>query len=190
MPTCWIIAGPNGAGKTTFAFEYLPQVANGSRFVNADLIAAGLSPFAPEKELMGASRLFLKEINECVRAEDDFAFETTLSGITYLQKIDQLRSSGWRVVLFYLALPSVEMSHLRVAERVSHGGHNIPKRDIERRFPRSLSNLLMRYSYAVDECLCFMNSGMEPEPIFEQQGQTRQIIHHEYYQHILEVATS
>lgn len=66
MSTCWIIAGPNGAGKTTFAFEYLPQVANGSRFVNADLIAAGLSPFAPEKELMAASRLFLKEVEECI----------------------------------------------------------------------------------------------------------------------------
>lgn len=190
MSTCWIIAGPNGAGKTTFAFEYLPQVANGSRFVNADLIAAGLSPFAPEKELMAASRLFLKEVEECIRAKDDFAFETTLSGITYLQKIDQLRSSGWHVVLFYLALPSVEMSHLRVAERVSHGGHNIPKRDIERRFPRSLSNLLRHYSYAVDECLCFMNSGTEPEPVFEQQGQIRHIIQHDYYQHLLEVATS
>lgn len=190
MPTCWIIAGPNGAGKTTFAFEYLPQVADGSRFVNADLIAAGLSPFAPEKELMAASRLFLKEIEDCIRGKDDFAFETTLSGVTYLQKIDQLRSSGWRVVLFYLALPSVEMSHLRVAERVSHGGHNIPKRDIERRFPRSLSNLLSRYSYAVDECLCFMNSGTEPEPVFEQQDQTRHIIQHEHYQRLLEVAAS
>ncbi|MDR5875408.1 zeta toxin family protein [Halomonas sp. CUBES01] len=190
MPTCWIIAGPNGAGKTTFAFEYLPQVANGSRFVNADLIAAGLSPFAPEKELMAASRLFLKEIDWCVKANEDFAFETTLSGITYLHRINQLRRSGWRVVLFYLALPSVEMSHMRVAERVSHGGHNIPKRDIERRFPRSLANLFMRYSIAVDECLCFMNSGMEPELVFEQHGCTRHIIQHEHFQHLLEVAAS
>lgn len=62
MPTCWIIAGPNGAGKTTFALEYLPQVAKCSRFVNADLIAAGLSPLAPERELLAASRLFLAEI--------------------------------------------------------------------------------------------------------------------------------
>ncbi len=62
MPTCWIIAGPNGAGKTTFALEYLPQVARCSRFINADLIAAGLSPLAPESELAAASRLFLAEI--------------------------------------------------------------------------------------------------------------------------------
>jgi predicted ABC-type ATPase len=66
MPTCWIIGGPNGAGKTTFALEYLKQVATGMRFVNADLIAAGLSPLAPERELMAASRLFLQEIDHAL----------------------------------------------------------------------------------------------------------------------------
>ncbi len=43
-----IIAGPNGAGKTTFARAFLPQEAHCPRFINADLIVAGLSPFAPE----------------------------------------------------------------------------------------------------------------------------------------------
>jgi predicted ABC-type ATPase len=78
MPTCWIIAGPNGAGKTTFALEYLPQVAHCSRFVNADLIAAGLSPLAPERELLAASRLFLKEIEASIQMREDFAFKKLL----------------------------------------------------------------------------------------------------------------
>lgn len=76
-PTCWIIAGPNGAGKTTFALEYLPKVAQCRRFANADLIAAGLSPLAPERQLLAASRLFLAEIARCIEAKQDFVFETT-----------------------------------------------------------------------------------------------------------------
>lgn len=83
-PTCWIIAGPNGAGKTTFAMEYLPEVVHCSRFVNADLIAAGLSPLAPERELLAASRLFSREIETSIAARNDFAFETTLAGRSYL----------------------------------------------------------------------------------------------------------
>lgn len=79
MPTCWIIAGPNGAGKTTFALEYLSKVADCTHFVNADLIAAGLSPLAPERELVAASRIFLNEIEENISRRENFAFETTLS---------------------------------------------------------------------------------------------------------------
>lgn len=71
----YIIAGPNGAGKTTFALEYLPQVAGCARFINADLIAAGLSPLASERALIAASRLFLREIEECIKSHEDFAFE-------------------------------------------------------------------------------------------------------------------
>ncbi len=121
MPTCWIIAGPNGAGKTTFALECLPKVAGCTNFINADLIAAGLSPLAPERELIAASRIFLREIKEYIARRDDFAFETTLAGRTYLRLIERLKSDGWQVELIYLALPSVEMSKLRVAERVAHG---------------------------------------------------------------------
>jgi predicted ABC-type ATPase len=188
MPTCWIIAGPNGAGKTTFALEYLPQVAQCSRFVNADLIAAGLSPLAPERELLAASRLFLGEIEACIAAREDFSFETTLAGRSYLKLISRLRADGWRVGLIYLALPSMEMSKLRVAERVAHGGHNIPVADIERRFARSLRNLLNTFSAQVDACRCFMNSDAIPELVFEQQGEVRSVVHIEYYQHLLKEA--
>ena len=172
-PICWIIAGPNGAGKTTFALEYLPTVANCRNFVNADLIAAGLSPLAPETGLIAASRLFLREIDTRVQARQDFAFETTLSGRSYLKLIRRLHEESWRVELIYLALPSVEMSKLRVAERVTHGGHNIPLSDIERRFPRSLRNLLDEFSFAADRTQCFMNDAELPQLIFEQQGENR-----------------
>ena len=75
-----IIAGPNGAGKTTFARSFLPEEAQCPRFINADLIAAGLAPFAPETAALKAGRLMLEEIEDCVRKGESFAFETTLSG--------------------------------------------------------------------------------------------------------------
>ena len=188
MPTCWIIAGPNGAGKTTFALEYLPKTAGCSNFINADLIAAGLSPLAPERELMAASRIFLCEIEERVEREEDFAFETTLAGRSYLRLIERLHDSGWQVELIYLALPSVELSKLRVAERVAHGGHKIPLADIDRRFPRSLYNLLHLFSYRVDHCVCFMNDGSAPVLIFEQHGTIRNISNEDYFQILLNEA--
>ena len=85
MPSCWIIAGPNGAGKTTFALEYLPKVVGCHRFINADLIAAGISPLSPERELLAASRLFLAELESHIQAVKDFSFETTLAGRSYLK---------------------------------------------------------------------------------------------------------
>ena len=188
MPTCWIVAGPNGAGKTTFSLEYLPKAANCSNFVNADLIAAGLSPLAPERELVAASRIFLSEIEEHIATKESFAFETTLSGRSYLRLIQRLRNDGWRVELIYLALPSVKMSKLRVAERVAHGGHNIPVRDIERRFPRSLHNLFHLFSYAVDHCICFMNDGDKPLLLFEQNGERRKIAHDALYHQLFKEA--
>ncbi|MCL7462156.1 zeta toxin family protein [Pseudomonas sp. NW5] len=185
MPTCWIIAGPNGAGKTTFALEYLPHVVHCSRFVNADLIAAGLSPLAPEREVLAASRLFLREIDNCIGAGESFSFETTLAGRSYLKLVRRLRDAGWRVELIYLALPSVEMSRLRVAERVSHGGHSIAPQDIERRFPRSLHNLLNAFAPCVDSCQCFINTGALPEPVAEWQAGQLSILNPSWYQHLL-----
>ncbi|MDN5844099.1 MAG: zeta toxin family protein [Alcaligenaceae bacterium] len=168
-PTCWIIAGPNGAGKTTFAMRYLPQMANCEQFVNADLIAAGLSPLNPEREQLAASRLYLAEIERCVAARVDFAFETTLSGRGYLRLVSRLRRDGWNVELIYLALPSVQLSHDRVAERVAHGGHNIPAEAIERRFGRSLHNLYVLYAPVVSRAQCHLNSGEAPSLVFVQR---------------------
>jgi len=184
---CRIIAGPNGAGKTTFALKYLP-LAQCRHFVNADLIAAGLSPLAPEEQTLAASRLLLREIDQHILARRDFAFETTLSGRTYLRLIQRLRSQGWRVELLYLALPSVEISQLRVAERVKHGGHSIPAADIVRRFPRSLRNLFGSYADAVDYVCCFLNTGETPELVFTRDGGTETIFQNAIYRHLLHEA--
>jgi predicted ABC-type ATPase len=173
-PRCWIIAGPNGAGKTTFALKYLPEVGCQS-FVNADLIAAGMSPLAPERERIAAGRLFLTEIRRHIQARHDFGFETTLAGRTYVSLIRRMKATGWRVELIYLALPSPEMAKLRVAERVRHGGHDIPIPDIERRFFRSWRNLIDVYARLVDRTVCSLNSGETPELVFTQQGDHRDV---------------
>lgn len=188
MPVCRIIAGPNGAGKTTFALKYLPQVAPGTAFVNADLIAAGLSPLAPGKQLVTASRLFLQQIEHHVAEGRDFAFETTLSGRRDQRFIRRLRSAAWRVELVYLALPSVELSRLRVAERVAHGGHSIEPADIVRRFPHSLRNLLDVYAGAVDHARCFLNSGPSPDIVFVQDGDNRTILNRTLYEQLVREA--
>jgi len=185
MATCLIIAGPNGAGKTTFALDFLPKVKQYSHFINADLIAAGLSPLAPERELITASKFFLQEIKNNIANNNDFALETTLSGRSYIKMIKNLKQLGWTVELVYLALPNVEMSKQRVAERVKHGGHNIPLKDIERRFSRSLDNLLNEFSGIVDSCSCFMNDNEEPILIFEQKGQKRNVINKKFYDTII-----
>lgn len=175
QPVCWIIAGPNGAGKTTFALQYLPRVAGCEIFMNADLIAAGFAPLAPEGRAVAASRMFLHEIEKNIRARQDFGFETTLSGLAYRNLIKRLQSEGWRVELIYLALPSVELAKSRVAERVRHGGHNIPEADIERRYFRSLDNFFGEYVFLVDRAVCYLNVDRDPLPIFTQQGPRRDI---------------
>ena len=172
-PTCWIVAGPNGAGKTTFAMEYLPQIAGCRVFVNADLIAAGLAPLAPERRRVAAGRIFLREVARNVLARRDFGFETTLSGRAHLGLVRRLKADDWRVYLVYLALPSVEVAEFRVAERVSHGGHDIPLPEIERRFVRSLDRLFDEYVSLVDRTVCFFNGGPSPLLVFTQEGEHR-----------------
>ena len=157
-----IIAGPNGAGKTTFARSFLPEEAQCPRFINADLIAAGLSPFAPEAAALKAGRLMLAEIDECVRAGESFAFETTLAGLAYLGRIKQWQAAGYHVSLFFLRLPDAETAIARVAERVLQGGHHIPEAVIRRRFAAGLRNFESAYQPAVDAWVEFDNVGAEP----------------------------
>ena len=161
-PKVIIIAGPNGAGKTTYAREYLPLDAACPHFVNADLIAAGLSPFAPEVAALHAGRLMLQELERHFLARDNFAFETTLSGQRYLHHIARWQSAGYRVKLFFLKLNSPEEAIARVAQRVRQGGHNIPATTIRRRFVTGLKNFEQRYAPAVDAWALYDNSGLEP----------------------------
>jgi predicted ABC-type ATPase len=157
-----IIAGPNGAGKTTFARSFLPAEAQLPRFVNADLIAAGLAPFAPETAAIKAARLMLEEIAQYARLGESFAFETTLSGLAYLRHVRLWRAQGYRVSLFFLSLPDAETAIARVAERVRQGGHHIPELVIHRRFAAGLKNFEQHYRHAVDDWALYDNSGDTP----------------------------
>lgn len=160
-----IIAGPNGAGKATFARSFLPHEAQCPRFINADLIAEGLSPFAPEAAAVKAGRLMLAEIDECAARGDSFAFETTLAGVGWLRHIRQWRLRGYHVSLFFFRLPDPETAIARVAMRVRQGGHGIPEAVIRRRFAAGLRNLELAYKAAVDTWAVYDNVGASPELI-------------------------
>lgn len=185
--TCYIIAGPNGAGKTTFAMKYLPKIAGCLNFINADEVARGLSPLNMEAAQLKASRIFLNAIEENIRARECFAFETTLSGKAYLQKIQQWKNTGWRVELFYLWLPSAAFSAKRVEYRVKQGGHDIPEDAIERRYPRSIANLF-EYAKFCDRVNCYDNSEQLPELIFSQVGTMVAVANQAKFQQIREGA--
>ena len=164
-----IIAGPNGAGKTTFATEFLPNEANCPIFINADLIASGLSPFRPELVAIQAAKLMLNEIHEHVRRGDSFAFETTLSGRGYARWIPRWQQQGYRVKLFFLRLPSQEAAISRVKKRVLEGGHDVPEPVIRRRFLAGWRNFESIYRELVDEWAVYDNSGSIPELLVEEK---------------------
>lgn len=151
MKRILIIAGPNGAGKTTFATEFLPNEAGCPEFVNADLIAAGLSPFQPDQVAFVAGRLMLQRIADLVAAGTSFAFETTLSTRSWLRLIPQWKSLGYRVKLYFLKLPDADLAIRRVRYRVQLGGHAIPEVVIRRRFARGWENFENGYRSVVDE---------------------------------------
>jgi predicted ABC-type ATPase len=108
-----IIAGPNGAGKTTSAKSLLPEFLETNEFVNADKIAAGLSPLNPESVSLYAGKLMLKRINDLVAQEKSFAIETTLSGKNYLDLIAKVKQQGYLVNLVFLYLDIPELAKER-----------------------------------------------------------------------------
>ena len=146
-----IIAGPNGAGKTTFATEFLLNEADCRTFVNADMIAAGLNPFEPERSTVAASRLMLRLIDDYVRKGETFAFETTLSGRSYARMIPNWQAQGYWVRLYFLSLPSADMAVARVRNRVLEGGHNVDEEVVRRRFNAGLRNFQQIYQDIVNE---------------------------------------
>ena len=156
-----IIAGPNGVGKTTFAREFLPTDAELPNFVNADLIAAGLSPFAPDLAAFKAGRIMLETIADYAKRGESFSFETTLSGLSYAQMIPVWRSSGYLVKLIFLSLPNIEIALERVATRVIQGGHNVPEVVIRRRFVHGIQNF-DHYKVLVDSWQLYDNSDAPP----------------------------
>jgi predicted ABC-type ATPase len=163
-----IIAGPNWAGKTTFAREFLPNEADCPVFINADFIAAGLSPFAPQAAELRAGRIMLEEIKTHAQAGENFAFETTLSGLIYARLIPHWRRHRYRVKLFYLSLATPELAVARVAARVAQGGHNVPEQVIRRRYVAGWRNFQQRFKLLVDVWMHYDNSG--ERPVLIQEG--------------------
>jgi predicted ABC-type ATPase len=176
MPNLYIIAGCNGAGKTTASFTVLPEILKCKEFVNADSIAAGLSPFNPESVALEAGRLMLQRINTLLEENVDFAFETTLSTRSYATFIKKARAAGYTVTLLYFWLNSPEFAMSRVAERVERGGHNIPEDIIKRRYYRGIYNLLKLYIPICNIWTVLNNMSAVPEEIASGYADVETII--------------
>jgi predicted ABC-type ATPase len=137
-------------------------------FVNVDLIAAGLSPFDPDRAAIRAGRIMLSEIQRRVRKGESFAFETTLSGHLYARLIPRWCSAGYRVRLIFLSLPNPEIGIKRVAARVAQGGHHVASAVVRRRFDSGLRNFQDVYLELVDKWEWYDNSGDSPQLISEE----------------------
>ena len=157
-----MVAGPNGAGKTTFAREFLPFYAKCPNFINADLIAQGLSPFVPSAAAIKAGKLVLARIHDFERIEADFGFETTLSGKSFLNLFKRLKASGYRIHIYFLWVPGPSLSVVRIKDRVASGGHDVPVDDVERRFGRSISNFFKLYKPLANSWMFFDNAYEKP----------------------------
>jgi predicted ABC-type ATPase len=167
QPRCIVIAGPNGAGKTTFARQYLLQDARVIHFVNADLIAGGLSPLKPELAAIAAARMVLREIDRLAATRADFAFETTFSGLAYVRRLQSWKRSGYRIEIVYLRLRSTRLALRRITARVRQGGHDVPQADVVRRFSRSWENFQAIYRPLADSWAIYENSGSPPQLLEE-----------------------
>jgi predicted ABC-type ATPase len=173
MPKCIIIAGPNGVGKTTFAHQYLLRDAEVVHFVNVDLIASGISPLKPEIANRTAGRLFLQELDRLASEKRDFAFETTLSGLTYVHRIKSWKAQGYRIEIIYLRVGSARLAVRRIAIRVRQGGHFVPDEDVFRRFDRSWNNFVSIYQPLADYWGVYDNTGKEPKLIESIHGRPK-----------------
>ncbi|RBL88644.1 zeta toxin family protein [Chitinophaga flava] len=176
MPNLYIISGCNGAGKTTASFTILPEILHCREFVNADNIAAGLSPFNPEKVAVEAGKLMLKRIHQLLEEKEDFAFETTLATRSYKSLVEKAKKAGYKVVLLYFWLSSPEVARKRVDERVENGGHNIPTEIIERRYYRGIHNLINIYIPICYEWSVINSMTSEPAIIASGFGEGEKLV--------------
>lgn len=164
------LAGPNGAGKSTAGPALLRRTLGITEFVNADVIAQGLSAFDPQAAAFTAGRIMLARLRELASRRVDFAFETTLAGTTYARWLQRLKSIGYRFDLLFLWLPSAEFAVARVADRVRYGGHDVPEATIRRRYRAGLRNFFTRYRPLADSWRLFDNSAPTPRLIARGSG--------------------
>lgn len=180
----YIIAGPNGSGKTTFATMFLPDYVKCPNFVNADLIAQGLAPFEPRSAAIKAGKLVLQQIHEFAERGVDFAFETTLSGKSYVNLLSSLKAKGYALHLFFLWIPSPELAIERIKDRVREGGHNVPAEDVRRRFVRGVNNFFKLYESLFNSWMLFDNSRAKPVLIAKRKNGHREFSNEELFKTI------
>ncbi len=187
MPRIFMISGPNGAGKTTTAMALMPDLLECEEYVNADAIAAGLSPFKPEATAIQAGRLMLLRIRELAKQKKDFAFETTMASRSFLPFLQQCKAEGYSVHLLFLWLHSPQLALKRVASRVLNGGHHVPDEFVERRYKSGLDNFFNLYIPIADTWLLYDNSSRAPS-IIAQKGsdQTLEVFDNPLWQTIQE----
>jgi len=167
LPNIYLVAGCNGAGKTTASYTMLPEMLECKEFVNADSIAAGISPFQPESVSFEAGRIMLQRIEQLVKSKIDFAIETTLSSKNYLSKAKEWQKQGYEIILIFFWLNNPSLAIERIAERVRKGGHFKPGDIVIRRYHRGLKNLFNHFIPLSDYWLLIDNSNETPIIIAE-----------------------
>lgn len=183
----YIISGCNGAGKTTAAYYILPDILQCKEFVNADEIARGLSPFQPEKVTYEAGKIMSTRINGLIEKGENFAVETTLSAITYRNKVLEAQKNGYAVTLIYFWLTSTELAKHRVKLRVEEGGHNITTPVIIRRYYAGLRNFFEVFLPLCDNVMMFDNSDNAPKLVMAKtKDQEAEVYNQEIYNQIYE----
>jgi len=175
----FIIAGCNGAGKTTAAKTMLPELQC-FHFVNADNIAAELSPSNPESKAIEAGKIMLNQLDVLANRGVNFAFETTLSGVTYANRINKYKNIGYKINIIFFWLSSVELAIDRVQCRVKHGGHNIFVEVIKRRYPKSIYNFLTTYKELANDWFLFDNSFKEIPTLIAKKFEPQKIMVYDY----------
>lgn len=178
-PHIIVIAGPNGAGKSTATPELIGDTLHLTEFVNADVIARGLSPFEPERAALTAGRVMLQRLHELAAQRSSFGFETTLASRTFAPWIDGLMRSGYKFELLFLWLPRVETSLLRVQTRVKLGGHPVPEEVIRRRYEAGLDNFFNLYSPIASTWVMYDNSRKKPRLVAKGQGPLTTVVGNE-----------
>jgi predicted ABC-type ATPase len=168
MPNVYLIGGPNGAGKTTIALTLLPHYLGCYEFVNADLMAAGISPFRPESVALQAGRLMLERLRILADSQVDFALESTLASRSFAPFLRSCRERGYSVHLLYVWLSSQQLAVERVAARVLAGGHNIPEETILRRYEAGRRNFANLYLPLADKWRVFDNT---QKPVLVAEGE-------------------
>lgn len=160
-----MLGGPNGAGKTTAASVLLPEQVFIDQFVNADVIARGITPFAPEKSAIEAGRIMLKRMRDLRERRETFSFETTLSSRSFAPFLRKAKQMGYRVNVLYIWISNSEVCVNRVGVRVKQGGHHVPRETVLRRYDRGLVNFFELYMPLANSWLLCDNSGVETKRV-------------------------